>query len=90
MASAPRSWQERMRERIKTAGYMTLLEDFAFGRSDLTRDQLTAILAMVDRILPKLSATTVTVEDNRKDPRNMTFAELQQEWDDKPEANTEH
>ena len=73
-----------MRERIQGYDYISKINRFITGELEegekITATQVNAMFNMLDRVLPKLSQQTITVE-REKQPREMTLAELQAEWD---------
>jgi len=78
----------RFRDRVQASKYEEMLDDHITGKKELTHSQMKAIEILLDRTVPKISAQALVIEDKRqKAPREMSMAEMMEEWDDLKVAN---
>lgn len=58
-----RAHDEKTRLKIQTSQLVNRLQDFAFGKNELTRDQIKAIEVLLKKALPDLSALAIEGPD---------------------------
>lgn len=63
MAARKQLWQpESIRQKIRAGLLAKRLEDFAFGRVTMEKSQVTAAVALLDRCVPRLTATEMKLD----------------------------
>lgn len=75
-----RAHDKKTRERIQTSLLVKRLQDNAMGTLDkpMTPTQVNSAIALINRTLPVLAASSVSIDDNRADDLDrMSDSELQ-------------
>jgi len=79
---------KRFRERVQATNLEKKLMAFLEGEEDMTHLQVQVAFNLLDRVVPKISASSIEVKDHRtKAPREMSLREIQDEWQDLQAAN---
>ena len=58
---------KRTREKIRTTQLLNRLQDNALGKIDppLTQGEITSLISLIDRVLPKLTSVTLAGDDEK-------------------------
>jgi hypothetical protein len=81
IAGGTRQFAARARDRIQAAKLIEKMLGFINNEEEMTRDQLSAAITLLDRVLPKLTSQTIEVTKRKRDVRELSRQDLLREWE---------